>query len=115
LLAMKTDQEEAAFTLGASRWTTFWRVVFPTILPAVVTGSLLTFARAVGEFGSIVVVSGNIPGRTLTAPVHVFGLIESENRTAASAVSIVLLLLSFSLVLSVDWLQKRKEAARARA
>jgi len=114
LLAMSLDQEEAAYTLGASRWTTFWRIVLPSIFPAILTGSLLTFARAIGEFGSIVVVSGNIPGRTLTAPVHIFGLIESEDRTGASAISILLLSLSFTLVLLVDWLQKRREAARGR-
>ncbi|RPI25190.1 MAG: sulfate ABC transporter permease subunit CysT [Acidobacteria bacterium] len=114
LLAMELDQEQAAYTLGASRWTAFWRIVFPSLLPAILTGSLLTFARAIGEFGSIVVVSGNIPGRTLTAPVHIFGLIESDNQKAASAISILLLGLSFSLVLIVDWLQRRKEAGRAR-
>jgi len=114
LMAMSLDQEEAAYTLGASRWMTFWRIVLPSIFPAILTGSLLTFARAIGEFGSIVVVSGNIPGRTLTAPVHIFGLIESEDRTGASAISILLLSLSFTLVLLVDWLQKRKETARAR-
>jgi sulfate transport system permease protein len=114
LLAMSLDQEEAAYTLGASRWTTFWRIVFPSIFPAILTGSLLTFARAIGEFGSIVIVSGNIPGRTLTAPVHIYGLIESEDRTGASAISIVLLSLSFTLVLLVDWLHKRKERARGR-
>ena len=113
LLAMSVDQEEAAYTLGASRWTTFWKIVLPAIRPAILTGSLLTFARAIGEFGSIVVVSGNIPGRTLTAPVHIFGLIESEDRTGASAISILLLSLSFTLVLVVDWLQRRKETGRA--
>lgn len=112
LMSMSLDQEEAAYTLGASRWTTFWKIVLPAISPAILTGSLLTFARAIGEFGSIVVVSGNIPGRTLTAPVHIFGLIESEDRTGASALSILLLSLSFTLVLAVDWLQKRKEATR---
>jgi sulfate transport system permease protein len=115
LLAMRPDQEEASYTLGASRWTTFWHIVFPTIFPAIATGSLLTFARAVGEFGSIVVISGNIPGRTLTAPVDVFASIESDNPTGASAVSILLLALSFSLVLVVDWLQKRREAGRVGA
>jgi len=114
LLAMELDQEEAAYTLGASRWTTFWRIVFPSLIPAILTGSLLTFARAIGEFGSIVIVSGNIPGRTLTAPVHIFGLIESDNQSGASAISILLLGLSFSLVLIVDQLQRRKEARHAR-
>jgi sulfate/thiosulfate transport system permease protein len=113
LLVLETDQEEAAYTLGASRWTTFWRILFPAILPAIVTGALLTFARAIGEFGSIVIVSGNIPGRTLTAPVHVFGLIESDNRVGASAMSVLLLSLSFALVLIVDWRQKRREAGYA--
>jgi len=110
LLAMELDQEEAAYTLGASRWITFWKVLFPAIFPAIVTGALLTFARAIGEFGSIVIVSGNIPGRTLTAPVHVFGLIESDNTMGASAMSVLLLSLSFVLVLVVDWRQKRKES-----
>jgi len=108
LMEMKRDQEEAAYTLGASKWVTFYRIVLPTISPAIVTGALLTFARAIGEFGSIVVVAGNIPGRTLTAPVHVFGQIESENVRGASAVSILLLALSFTMMLSIDWMQRRK-------
>jgi sulfate transport system permease protein len=115
LMELERDQEEAAWTLGASRLTTFRRVVLPAILPAVITGSLLTFARAVGEFGSVVIVAGNIPGRTLTAPVHVYGLIESDQRQAAAAVSILLLAISFSLILVVDWLQRRKEARIASA
>lgn len=115
LMELERDQEEAAWTLGASRLTTFRRVVLPAILPAVVTGSLLTFARAVGEFGSVVIVAGNIPGRTLTAPVHVYGLIESDQQQAAAAVSILLLGISFSLILVVDWLQRRKEARIASA
>lgn len=112
LLDLERGPEEAAFTLGASRWTTFRRVVLPTIAPAILTGSLLSFARALGEFGSIVVVAGNIPGRTLTAPVYIFGQIESQNERGASAVSIVLLALSFGLILGVDWWQRRKEARR---
>ncbi|HET9533038.1 MAG TPA: sulfate ABC transporter permease subunit CysT [Blastocatellia bacterium] len=111
LMEMHKDQEEAAYTLGASRWVTFYRIVLPAISPAIVTGALLTFARAIGEFGSIVIVAGNIPGRTLTAPVHVFGQIESENVRGASAMSILLLALSFILMLSVDWMQRRKRQA----
>jgi sulfate transport system permease protein len=112
LLELERGQEEAAFTLGASKWTTFRRVVLPSLAPAVLTGSLLSFARALGEFGSIVVVAGNIPGRTLTAPVYVFGQIESQNERGASAVSLVLLALSFTLIVGVDWLQRRRQAAR---
>ncbi len=115
LAELERDQEEAAWTLGASRLTTFRRVVLPAILPAILTGSLLTFARAVGEFGSVVIVAGNIPGRTLTAPVHVYGLIESDQQQAASAVSILLLSVSFGLIYLVDWLQRRKEARVASA
>ena len=108
LIEGERSEEEAAYTIGASKWTTFLRVVFPTIAPAVVSGSLLCFARALGEFGSIVVVAGNIPGRTLTAPVYVYGQIESHNERAASAMSLVLLALSFALIVSVEWLQSRK-------
>src|ERR1044071_3895586 len=101
------SEEQGAYTPGASPWTTFRRVIFPTIAPAVITGSLLCFARALGEFGSVVVVAGNIPGRTLTAPVYVFGQIESHNERAASAMSLVLLALSFALIVTVEWLQSR--------
>ncbi|HWP42000.1 MAG TPA: sulfate ABC transporter permease subunit CysT [Blastocatellia bacterium] len=113
LMEMQKDQEEAAYTLGASKWVTFYRIVLPAISPAIVTGALLTFARAIGEFGSIVIVAGNIPGRTLTAPVHIFGQIESQNVRGASAMSILLLALSFVLMMSVDWMQRRKTSAGA--
>lgn len=102
------QQEEAAHTLGASGWTTFRRVVLPTIAPAVLTGSMLSFARALGEFGSIVVVAGNIPGRTLTAPVYLYQQVEAGDARAASAISVVLLALSFSLMLGVDGIQRRR-------
>jgi sulfate transport system permease protein len=107
LMEAERGQEEAAYTLGASKWTTFRHVVLPGIAPAIITGSLLSFARALGEFGSIVVVAGNIPGRTLTAPVYVYGQIESHNQRAASSMSILLLALSFTLILLVEWIQNR--------
>ena len=109
LMEVERNQEEAAHTLGASKWTTFLHVVLPSIAPAVISGALLSFARALGEFGSIVIVAGNIPGRTLTAPVYVFGQIESQNQRGASAMSLLLLALSFTLMLVVDWLHRRKE------
>jgi sulfate/thiosulfate transport system permease protein len=105
-------QEEAAWTLGASRWTTFRRVVLPAITPALVTGALLAFGRALGEFGSIVVVAGNIPRKTLTAPTYIYGEIESQNERGASAVSLVLLALSFALLLGLDWIQRRRSEPR---
>jgi sulfate transport system permease protein len=106
-------QEEAAWTLGAPAWTTFRRVVLPTITPAVMTGSLLAFGRALGEFGSIVVVAGNLPRRTLTAPIYIYGQVESHNERGASAVSIVLLALSFGLLFGIDSMQRRRARARA--
>jgi sulfate/thiosulfate transport system permease protein len=109
LMETERGQEEAAYTLGASKWTTFRRVVLPAISPAIITGSLLSFARALGEFGSVVVVAGNIPGRTLTAPVYVYGQIESQNQRGASSMSILLLGLSFALILLVEWMQSRKD------
>jgi sulfate/thiosulfate transport system permease protein len=107
LMELDKAQEEAAFTMGASKWTTFRTIILPAITPAIITGSLLNFARALGEFGSIIIVAGNIPGRTLTAAVHVFGQVESYNQRGASAVSLLLLTLSFSLMLTVEWMQKR--------
>lgn len=101
-------EEEVAFTLGASRWTNFRRIVLPVIFPAAVSGALLSFARALGEFGSIVVVAGNIPRRTLTSPVYVFGEVEAHNERGASAMSVVLLALSFGLLLLLDWRQRRR-------
>jgi len=113
LMELERGQEEAAYTLGASKWTTFRKVVLPSITPALVTGCLLSFARSLGEFGSIVVVAGNIPGVTLTAPVYVFGQIESQNQRGASAMSILLLALSFTLIVSVEWLQGRNRSRNA--
>ena len=106
LMELDKTQEEAAYTMGASKWTTFYSIILPEIIPAIVTGSLLCFARALGEFGSIIVVAGNIPGQTLTAPVYVFGQLESSNQRGASAMSVLLLALSFTLMLTVDWIQK---------
>lgn len=108
LMETEMGQEEAAYTIGASKWTTFRRVLLPSLLPAITTGALLSFGRALGEFGSIAVVAGNIPGRTLTAPVYIYGQIESQNQRGASSMSILLLTISFLLILSVDWLQSRK-------
>jgi sulfate transport system permease protein len=109
LKEVEKGQEEAAYTLGASGWTTFLRVVLPALARAIVTGSLLTFARALGEFGSVVVVAGNIPGRTLTAPVFIYSQIESQNLRSASAMSIFLLAVSFALIMLVEWLQGRRQ------
>ena len=101
------ESEEAAATLGAGAAMIFWRVTLPALWLPIASGALLSFARAIGEFGAIVIVAGNIPLRSQTAAVYVFGEVESANRQGASAMSIVMLSLAFTLVLFVDWLRKR--------
>jgi len=99
LLELDTAEEEAAQTLGATHWRTFHSIVFPALRPAITAGALLTFARCLGEFGSVVIISGNITGRTLTAPVFIFQLAMSFKPQEAAAVATVLFALSFVLVL----------------
>ena len=105
LMELDRDKEEAAATLGASRWTVFRRVVLPALLPAILTGAALSFSRALGEFGSVIMVAGNIPLRTQTAPVYVYGEIESDNHAGALAVSLVLLLGSLFVLIVLHRLQ----------
>jgi sulfate transport system permease protein len=107
LQSLDLESEEAAATLGAGSATIFWRVTLPALWLPIASGALLSFARAIGEFGAIVIVAGNIPLRSQTAAVYVFGEVESANRQGASAMSIVMLSLAFTLVLIVDWLRKR--------
>ncbi len=108
LLGLDYQQEEAAATLGAGPWTIFRRVTLPSLAVPLASGALLSFARAIGEFGAIVIVAGNIPFYSQTAAVYVFGEVESENRMGASAVSMVMVGVAFSLVLLVNWLQQRQ-------
>jgi ABC-type sulfate transport system permease component len=107
LLELDPAEEEAARVLGAGRWMTFRKVMFPALRPATAAGALLAFARSLGEFGAIVVVSGNIPGRTLTAPVFIFQLTSQLRGPEASAVSTMLFALSFLLVLVTERLVAR--------
>jgi sulfate transport system permease protein len=114
LLGLDRTVEDAAATLGAGPWTIFRRVTLPPLILPLTTGALLSFARAVGEFGSIIIVAGNIPLRSQTAAVYVWGEVESENRFGASAVSLALLALAFTLILLVDLLQSRRDASQGR-
>lgn len=107
LLELDRTQEYAAATLGAGSWTIFRRIIIPPLTLPIITGTLLSFARAIGEFGSIVIVAGNIPFVSQTAAVYVFGEVESENRLGASAVSIVMVTISFGLLMFVGYLRKR--------
>ena len=101
LLELDRDMEEAAASLGAGSRAIFGRIVLPNILPAILSGAALGFARAVGEFGSIVLISGNIPFKTQVASVFIFTQIESDNPTGAAAVSVVLLGLSLLVLLGI--------------
>jgi sulfate transport system permease protein len=103
LIELDREMEEAAVSLGAGPRTVFLRIVLPNLRPAILSGAALAFARAVGEFGSIVLVSGNIPFETQTAPIYIFKQIESDNPTGAAAVSVVLLALSLLVLVAIRW------------
>jgi sulfate transport system permease protein len=113
LLELDPAEEEAARVLGAGRWTTFRKVVFPVLRPAIIAGSLQVFARSLGEFGAIVIVSGNIPNKTLTAPVFISQLINptaygaSGGPDQAAAVSALLFGFAFVIVLVTEKLGSR--------
>jgi sulfate transport system permease protein len=102
LLELDRDMEEAAVSLGASGATVFRRIILPNLVPAILAGVGLAFARCLGEFGSIVLISGNLPFKTQVASVFIFGQIEGDNVTGAAAVSVLLLLVSFALLLAVS-------------
>ncbi len=107
LLDLDQTQEDAAATLAAGSWTIFRRITLPALRLPLLSGMLLSFARAIGEFGAIVIVAGNIPFRSQTAAVYVFGEVESENRLGASALSVVMMLIAFSVIALVGWLERR--------
>jgi sulfate transport system permease protein len=108
LMELDREMEQAATSLGASPATVFRRIVLPNLVPAVVSGSALAFARAVGEFGSLVLISGNIPFHTQVASVYVFKQLESDNPVGAAAVSVVLLVLSLAVLLALRGLERWK-------
>ena len=101
LQELDPELEQAAHSLGASPTTTFRRIVFPNILPGVLSGVALAFAKAVGEFGALVIITGNIPFDTEVSSVYIFGRIESGDSAAAAATAVVLLALSFIALLSI--------------
>jgi len=101
LQELDREMEQAAASLGAAEPTIFRRIVFPNILPGILSGMALALAKAVGEFGSLVIITGNIPNRTEVSSVYIFGRIESGDTAAAAAVAVVLLALSFLLLLAI--------------
>jgi sulfate transport system permease protein len=100
LIELDRDMEEAAASLGADNMRIFRSIVLPNLTPAILAGAALAFARAIGEFGSLVLLSGNIPFKTQVASVYIFGRIEGDNTTAAAAVSVLLLVVSVLLLFS---------------
>jgi sulfate transport system permease protein len=107
LMELDRAEEEAAATLGAGAWTTFRRVTLPALWPSILTGGAVSFSRALGEFGSVVMVAGNQPLATKTAPLYIFGEIESGNRHGALVISAALLASSLLILLVLNGIQWR--------
>ena len=107
LLELDREMEQAAESLGASRTTVFRRIIMPNLAPAIIAGAGLAFARAVGEFGSLVLITGNLPFKTEAASYFIFSRIESDDPVGAAAVSVVLLVVALVVLLIFGWLSKR--------
>ena len=107
------DLEEAAAVLGATRWQTFRRVIFPALLPAILTGFALSFARALGEYGSVVFISGNMPMRTEIVPLLIMTKLDQYDYAGATALASVMLVASFGLLLLINALQRWSRRALA--
>jgi sulfate transport system permease protein len=103
---LDVEMEEAATSLGASRLTTFRRIVLPNLMPAILAGAGLSFARAISEYGSTVLISGNIPFKTQVSSVHIYNQIENDNTTGAAAVATVLLLVSLVVLFAISMVQR---------
>jgi sulfate transport system permease protein len=107
LLELDREMEQAAESLGASRPTVFRRIILPNLAPAIIAGAGLAFARAVGEFGSLVLITGNIPFKTEAASFFIFSRVESDDPVGAAAVSVLLLVVALVVLLIFGWLSKR--------
>jgi sulfate transport system permease protein len=105
LAAASSEVEEAALTLGATRLQTFWRVVLPTVAPALATGFALAFARGAGEYGSVIFIAGNVPYKSEIAPLLIVTQLEEYNYAGAAAIACVMLIISFALLLLLNLLQ----------
>jgi sulfate/thiosulfate transport system permease protein len=106
------DIEEAALTLGASRWQIFTRVVLPEIMPALLTGTTLAFARGVGEYGSVIFIAGNMPMVSEIAPLLIITQLEQYDYSGAAAIAVVMLLISFTMLLVINRIQERNRRRR---
>jgi sulfate/thiosulfate transport system permease protein len=106
LIELDRDMEDAAASLGAGRITIFGRIVFPHLLPALLSGVALAFARAIGEFGAVILIAGNIPFKTEVASLYVFEHINSDDPTGAAALAVLLLVISLAVLLSIGALRR---------
>lgn len=107
LIELDGSMEEAASSLGARSWTVFRRIVLPNLTPAILSGAALSFARALGEFGSVVLISGNLPFKTEVGSVYIFNQVENDNVSAAASVSVVLLAFALVVLGAMTWLSRR--------
>jgi sulfate transport system permease protein len=105
LQEMESEIEEAAWSLGASEWQTFWKVILPPLFPTILTGVALGFSRAVGEYGSTVIISSNTPYKDLIAPVLIFQRLEQYDYAGATVIGVVLLGISLVMLLAINFLQ----------
>ncbi len=110
---LEKELEEAAQSLGASHWQTFQRVIFPTVLPAVVTGFTLAFARALGEYGSVIFIAGNMPMVSEITPLIIITKLEQYDYAGATAIAVVMLVASFLMLLAINTLQWWSRRQRA--
>jgi sulfate transport system permease protein len=115
LLEVQRDLEDAAETLGATRFTIFWRIIIPTVLPALLTGFAMALARGIGEYGSVIFISGNLPMKTEITPLLIVIKLEQYDYLGAAALGFIMLVFSFVMLLSINLLQAwgRRRLVRA--
>ena len=103
---LEPEVEQVAASLGANRWQTFWRVIVPTLLPSILTGFALSFARAVGEYGSVIFIAGNMPMKTEITPLLIVIKLEQYDYAGATALAVAMLVVSFGMLLIINLLQR---------
>lgn len=111
---MEKELEEAAASLGANRWQTFWKIIFPSITPALLTGFAMSFARGLGEYGSVIFIAGNIPKVSEIVPLLIVIKLEQYDYAGATAIASVMLVASFLLLFIINWLQKWASSATSK-